>query len=159
MGLDGTASGLPPSRPVTVFETQAAIPEPRAAERTGELRCPECLMAHDGAVRGPFMMGLFALMRIPPYRCRACRRRFSGFHAPVMRQTEGEAFSAFLSPGDGRSFDDLIRALAADEHDAGGGRPQFWRAFRQRAAPGIAAIGKLAGGRRRSPESSAPVDP
>jgi hypothetical protein len=60
-------------------------------------------------------------MGIPAYRCRFCRRGFSGFDPetdePVIKQLDERVISTFLRPTDNRSFDDLIRDLARDEQE------------------------------------------
>jgi len=113
----GTTPG-PTDRQSVLTNAPAAIAEPSPMAQGGiaPLGCPECRMPYHGARRGRLMMGLFGLMGILPYRCRFCRRRFSGLEA-AMRHTEGGAFSAFLSPDDGRNFHDLMRDLAAAERE------------------------------------------
>jgi hypothetical protein len=65
-------------------------------------------------------------MRILPYRCNYCRRRFKLADA---YHEERETVSIFLHPEDDRSFYDLIRDLARDE------RQQAAHDFRPNAAP------------------------
>jgi hypothetical protein len=116
----GPAADAPASkRQSTITDTRTAIAQPRAPRRAAALRCPDCEKVQDGPLRGPWMKRFFGLMGIPPYRCRVCRRRFSGFegetYEPAMNQLDGGVFSTFLRPADNRSFDDVIREMARDE--------------------------------------------
>jgi hypothetical protein len=123
LGPDGGPAEDPPAsiRQSTVTDTKTAIAEPWVLRTTTAIRCPECEKVQEGPLRGPWMRRFFGLMRIPPYRCRFCRRRFSGFDGetdePVMNQLEGGVFSTFLRPADNRSFDDVIRDIARDEQE------------------------------------------
>jgi hypothetical protein len=67
---------------------------------------------------GGWIRRSLARLRIPAYRCRACRRRFSKPVSDVgdpASQLEAEAFLTFLHAADNRSFDDVIGDIARDE--------------------------------------------
>jgi transposase-like protein len=104
----------------TVTDVTAAVAEPLAVGWAVSIKCPNCGMVQEPSVRGPWMRRFFGLMRIPPHRCRSCRRRFSGFDGRtgelLMNHLEGWT-STFLRPADNRSFDEVIRDIARDEQE------------------------------------------
>jgi hypothetical protein len=69
---------------------------------------------------GGWILRGLARLRIPAYRCRACRHRFSepaGNISDVTSQLEMDAFLTFLRPADNRSFEEVIRDLAREEQE------------------------------------------
>ena len=108
----------------TVTDATTAVAEPLSVGWAKPIRCPNCGMVQEGSVPGPWMRRFFGLMRIPPYRCRSCRRRFSEFDDGrtgelLMNHLEAWA-STFLRPADNRSFDDVIRDIAREEQEKAG---------------------------------------
>jgi hypothetical protein len=81
---------------------------------------------YEGPLRSAWITKFLGLMRILPYRCNYCRRRFKLADA---HHEERETVSIFLHPEDDRSFHDLIRDLARDE------RQQAAHGFGPNAAP------------------------
>jgi len=105
----------PKARRPMVTEPATAVSEsvPLAHGAMAPLSCPDCRSPHPGSPR--WMRRLFGLLGLAPYRCRFCGRRFSELEASPPNPTEETVFSTFLSPEDGRSFQDLIRDMALEE--------------------------------------------
>ena len=143
LGIKSFAEGVEPvdrppsaSHPVATHPP-AVFPEPLPVTHsapvkshtltgTRAMRCPECGSVYEGTLRGAWATKVLGLMRILPYRCNYCRRRFELADA---YPKERETVSIFLQPEDDRSFHDLIRELARDE------RQQAAHGFGLNAAP------------------------
>jgi hypothetical protein len=75
------------------------------------MTCPGCGKEQERPRINHWWMRLLRLMRIRPYRCRACGHRFEESAQLTLWS------SAFLRPADDRRFEDLVRDIARDERE------------------------------------------
>jgi hypothetical protein len=110
-------------RPPKVAEISPTTHEPSSTPTLTSIRCPRCerLQGVPTGVRGLWERTVLALMRIRPYRCTFCGRRFHRFQVGGVQeatdQSPVEAFSTFLPPADTRNFQELIRDIAQAEQE------------------------------------------